>query len=168
MADNNENISNQTATNESRITIHKIYTKAQQFIVNGLPDELSKNWSPQLSIQANPRVTPLKSGQHEVVLTLNLSAQQLGKAIFQVQVDQAGLFTLQNVPADQQETALYGACPNVLFSYAAVMVNQALSQAGLPQVYLNPLDFIALYHEHKEQERQKKQEQAVQEVEVVN
>lgn len=152
------------AAKEGRITVHKIYTKGQQSVVNGLPDELSKNWNPQLSMQANPRVTLLESGQNEVVLTLNISAQQLGKAIFQVQIDQAGLFSLQNVPAEQQETVLYGACSNALFPYAAVMINQTLSQAGLPNVYLNPLDFVALYHAHKKQEEEK----LVKPVEVVH
>src|SRR4051812_16541614 len=103
---------------EPRVIVHRIYTKGQQFIVNGLPDELSKNWAPQLNMQANPRIALLESHQYEVVLTLNLSAQQSGKAIFQIQLDQAGLFTLQNVSAGHQETALYGACPNVLFPYA--------------------------------------------------
>lgn len=146
-------------TEEPRIAVHKIYSKGQQFVVNGVPDELSKHWNPQINVQANPRITLLESGQYEVVLTLNVSAQQLGKSIFQIQLDQAGLFSLQNVPAEQKEIVLYGACSNALFPYVAVMINQALSQAGLPQLYLNPLDFIALYQEHKKQEQEKSTQQ---------
>lgn len=155
-----------SSAEEPRIAVHKIYTKGQQFIVNGLPDELAKNWNPQLSVQANPRITQLESGQHEVVLSFNLSAQQLGKAIFQIQLDQAGLFTLQDVPAEQKEAALFGACSNALFPYVSVMINQALSQAGLPHLYLNPMDFIALYREHKKQEQEKSVKQV--EAEAIN
>ena len=88
------------------------------------------------------------------MLTLQLSAQQAGKAIFQIQIDQAGLFSLQNVSEDQQEVVLYGVCANALFPYVNVILNQTLSQAGLPPLYLNPLDFVKLYHEHKKQEQE--------------
>ena len=121
-----------------------------------MPDELSPNWKPEISLQANPQFSLLESGQHEVVLTLKVSAQQSAKSIFQIQLDQAGLFTLQNLPADQQETVVYGVCPNMLFPYAAVAVNQLLSEAGLPHVYLNPLDFVTLYRQHQNQQQKEK------------
>jgi len=161
MTDNQAFQETMTNKEEPRITVHQMYTKGQQYVINGVPSEISKNWNPQINIQANPRITTLESGQYEVTLTLNLSAQQLGKAVFQIQLDQAGLFSLQNVPADQKETVLYGVCANALFPYAAVMINQALSQAGLPHLYLNPIDFIALYQQHKKQEEEKSAQQVL-------
>lgn len=144
-----------TTTEESRIAVHKTYIKGQQFVMNGMPDELLKNWNPQFSMQANPRMTALESGQHEVVLSFHASAQQREKTIFQIQLDQAGLFTLHNVPAKEKEATLLGTCANVLFPYVAVMVNQLLSQAQLPHLYLNPVDFVAFYQQHKKQQKEK-------------
>ncbi|MBA2649288.1 MAG: protein-export chaperone SecB [Legionella sp.] len=158
--------SKSTVSNEEpRLTVHKIYNKGLQFVVHGLSDELTKNWNPQISLQANPRIQLLESGQYEVILAIHLSGQQLGKAIFQIQVEQAGLFSLQQVAEEQKDIAIYGACANALFPYAAVMVNQLLSQAGLPHLYLNPMDFIALYKQHQKQAQ--KQEHSVEPIETL-
>ncbi|MBA2650080.1 MAG: protein-export chaperone SecB [Legionella sp.] len=142
-------ITDSTQSQAARIVIHKIYNKGQQFIIDGFTDDLTKNWNPQITLQANPRIQLLESGQYEVILTIHIKAQQIDKMLFQIQLEQAGLFTLQQVAEEQKELVLYGACSNALFPYAAVMVNQILSQAGLPHIYLNPLDFVTLYQQHQ-------------------
>lgn len=142
----------------SQIIIHRIYGKNQQFEVKGLPTQLKgAEWNPKIGLQANPHFTTLASDQHEVVLAMQITLEQSDAISFKVYLEQAGLFTLQNIPADQRETVLYGVCPNMLFTYAGVTLNQLLSNPGFPPVYLAPLDFIALYRQHHQQNQQEKQ-----------
>lgn len=152
-ANNQETNPNQTGT---QIAIHRIYGKNQQFEVKGLPTQLKgTEWNPKINLQANPRFTTLESGQYEVVLALQITMEQSEDISFKVYLEQAGLFTLKNIAADQLETVLYGVCPNMLFTYAGVTLNQLLSNAGFPPVYLAPLDFIALYRQHQKDQQGK-------------
>jgi preprotein translocase subunit SecB len=144
----------------TQIAIHRIYGKNQQFEVKGLPTQLQgAEWNPKIGLQANPRFITLASDQHEVVLAMQITLEQPETISFKVYLEQAGLFTLQNIPADQRETVLYGVCPNMLFNYAGVTLNQLLSNAGFPPVYLAPLDFIALYRQHQKEQQEKQQEE---------
>lgn len=159
-----ENITNQSpltdqAKKPTTVGVKHIYLKSQQFVVAGQPEDLSKDWRPELSLQANPRYIEQSNNQYEVIVTLNLSAQQNGKMLFQWQVDQAGLFILENMAVEQREMVLYGVCPNALFPYIGVGLNQLLSQAGLPPLYLNPLDFVQLYRQHQTEQMNKAQQE---------
>jgi len=142
-----------------QIAIHRIYGKNHKFEIKGMPVNLNTaGWNPKISLQANPRFTRLESGQHEIVLALQLTGEQSEQVGFQIYWEQAGLFTIKDAPAEQIETILYGVCPNMLFPYVGVSVNQMLSNAGFSPIYLAPLDFITLYRQHL-QEQQQKQEQ---------
>lgn len=164
----NETTQNETSTQtDVQVMIHRIYGKNQQFEVKGLPSQLqAQTWNPKMNFQANPRFTTVATDQHEVVLAMQITAEQSSDIQFKVFLEQAGLFTLKNIAADQLDTFLYGVCSNLLFPYAGVTLNQLLSNAGFPPVYLAPIDFIALYQQHKKEEQQKKQETVVETISV--
>jgi preprotein translocase subunit SecB len=148
------------------IAIHRIYSKNHQFVVQGLPPENNTGWNPTVNFQANPRFTKQNDGKFEVVIAVKLQATQNDKPVFEIYFEQAGLFTLTNASETQQDGILYGVCGNMLFPYAAVTFNQFLANAGLPPIYLAPMDFMALYQQHQLQEKGKK-EKAAQETVVV-
>lgn len=159
---------NQNPAN-TQIAIHRIYNKNHGFEIKGLPTQLKDStWDPTLNLQANPRFTALESDQYEVVVALQITGQQSEDISFQVYLEQAGLFTLKNISAEQRETVLYGVCPNVMFPYVGVTLNQILANAGFPPVYLAPLDFIKLYQQHqKDQQEKQTKETAATAVETV-
>lgn len=151
------------STPVSQVAIQGIYTKNHQFSVHILRTNITppSAWSPIVDIQANPRFTDLGAGQYEVIVSLRVTLKKNDQLIAEIQLEQAGLFTLKEIPETQRHQVLYGICPNSLFPYASVWVNQTLAQAGFPPVFLAPLDFIALY-------RQYQQQQAVQEQKPIN
>ena len=71
--------------------------------------------------------------------------------MFLVEVAQAGIFQIRNVPQENIEMILGVTCPNILFPYAREAVSDLVTRGGFPPVLLNPINFEALYAQQKQQ-----------------
>jgi preprotein translocase subunit SecB len=103
------------------------------------------NWNPQINLDLQTSSTALGPDVREVVLTVTVSAKHGDATIFLVEVKQAGLFVVRNIPEDELKRAISTVCPGVLFPYARAAVSQLVSQGGFPQFLLPPVNFDALY-----------------------
>jgi preprotein translocase subunit SecB len=103
------------------------------------------NWNPQINLDLQTSSTPLGPEVREVVLTVTVSAKHGDTTIFLVEVKQAGLFVIRNLPEPELKRAISTVCPGVLFPYARAAVSQLVSQGGFPQFLLPPVNFDALY-----------------------
>ena len=104
------------------------------------------NWNPQISLDLQTASSSLGPDVREVVLTVTVSAK-LGEAtIFLVEVKQAGLFVMRNLPDEDLKRVVSTVCPGVLFPYARAQVSQLATQGGFPQFLLPPVNFEALYN----------------------
>jgi preprotein translocase subunit SecB len=77
--------------------------------------------------------------------------------VFLVEVGQAGIFRVQNVPSENMEPLLSIACPNILFPYAREVVSDAVTRAGFAPVLLQPVNFEALYMSRLQQQEAAKE-----------
>ena len=103
------------------------------------------NWNPQINLDLQTSSTALGPEVREVVLTVTVSAKHGEATIFLVEVKQAGLFVVRNLPEPELKRAVSTVCPGVLFPYARAAVSQLVSQGGFPQFLLPPVNFEALY-----------------------
>jgi preprotein translocase subunit SecB len=103
------------------------------------------NWNPQINLDLQTSSTALGPEVREVVLTVTVSAKHGDATIFLVEVKQAGLFVVRNLPESDLKRAISTVCPGVLFPYARAAVSQLVSQGGFPQFLLPPVNFDALY-----------------------
>ena len=103
------------------------------------------NWNPQINLDLQTGSTALGPDVREVVLTVTVSAKLGDVTIFLVEVKQAGLFVIRNLPEAELKRAISTVCPGVLFPYARCAVSQLVSQGGFPQFLLPPVNFEALY-----------------------
>jgi preprotein translocase subunit SecB len=103
------------------------------------------NWNPQINLDLQTSSTALGPDVREVVLTVTVSAKHGDATIFLVEVKQAGLFVMRNVPEADLKRAISTICPGVLFPYARAAVSHLVSQGGFPQFLLPPVNFEALY-----------------------
>jgi preprotein translocase subunit SecB len=71
--------------------------------------------------------------------------------MFLVEVQQAGIFRIRNIPQSDIEPVLGIGCPNILFPYLREAVSTVISHAGFPPVMLNPVNFETLYYQGKQQ-----------------
>lgn len=103
------------------------------------------NWNPQINLDLQTASTALGPEVREVVLTVTVSAKYGEATIFLVEVKQAGLFVIRNLPEPDLKRAVSTVCPGVLFPYARCAISQLVSQGGFPQFLLPPVNFDALY-----------------------
>jgi preprotein translocase subunit SecB len=125
--------------------IEKIYVKDLSVEVPNAPQIYLERESPKIGIQLQSNAQGIGEGLFEVTLTTTVTSKIDEKTVFLVEVGQAGIFRVQNVPNENMEPLLAIACPNILFPYAREVVSDAVTRAGFPPVMLQPVNFEALY-----------------------
>lgn len=125
--------------------IEKLYVKDLSLEVPNAPEIFLERESPEVGIQLQTAVKGLGEGAFEVTLTVTVTAKLGEKTVFLVEVGQAGIFRVKNVPEDNLEPLLSIACPNILFPYAREVVSESVTRAGFAPVLLQPVNFEALY-----------------------
>ena len=133
--------------------IEKLYVKDLSLEVPAAPEIYLERESPEVNIQLQTAVKGLGDGVFEVTLTVTVTAKLVEKTVFLVEVGQAGIFRVKNVPEDNLEPILSIACPNILFPYAREVVSDSITRAGFAPVLLQPVNFEALYAARAEQQQ---------------
>lgn len=149
--------SNQQGQETTRplFTIEKLYVKDLSIEVPGAPTIFLEQGQPQVNVQLRTTSSDLEGHLHEVVLTVTVSATlPENKSMFLVEVAQAGIFQIRNVPAENVEPLVMIASPNILFPYAREAVSDAITRAGFQPILLAPVNFEALYAQQKQQQQQ--------------
>lgn len=90
---------------------------------------------------------PQDTNTHEVVIELHATMKVGEKVGFICELKYAGVFTL-NVPDEHQEAFLMIECPRILFPFARQILSDATQQGGFVPVFLQPIDFAALYQQN--------------------
>lgn len=125
--------------------IEKLYVKDLSVEVPNAPEIFLEREAPQVEIQLNTGARGVGEGIFEVVLTVTVTAKLAEKTVFLVEVGQAGIFRIVNVPDEQVEPLIAVACPNILFPYAREAVSDAVTRAGFQPIVLQPVNFEAMY-----------------------
>jgi preprotein translocase subunit SecB len=125
--------------------IEKLYVKDISVEVPNAPEIFLEREAPQVEIQLHSAGRGLGDGAFEVLLTVTVTAKLGEKTVFLVEVGQAGIFRILNVPNEQIEPLIAVACPNILFPYARETVSDAVTRAGFSPVVLQPVNCEAMY-----------------------
>jgi preprotein translocase subunit SecB len=151
----------QPQTQQPIFSIEKIYLRDLSLEIPGAPQVFAERESPQIDVNIHNAAKAVDKGYYEVVLTATITAKHKDKTAFLVEVAQAGLFQIRNIPERDLDPVLAIACPNMLFPYVRETVSSVVSRAGFPPFMLNHLSFEALYQQHlqQRQQQQKQQEQ---------
>jgi preprotein translocase subunit SecB len=133
-------------------SIEKLYVKDLSVEVPGAPQIFLEREAPQVNVQLRTEGQNVDDGVYEVTLTVTVSAK-IGedRSLFLVEVAQAGIFQIRNVPEDDLEPVMMIGCPNILFPYAREAVSDAVTRAGFQPVLLSPVNFEALYQSQRQQ-----------------
>lgn len=134
--------------------IEKLYVKDLSVEVPNAPEIFLEREAPQVEIQLNTGGRTVGDSVYEVVLTVTVTAKMGDKTVFLVEVGQAGIFRIQNVPEEQIEPLIAVACPNILFPYAREAVSDSVSRAGFQPIVLQPVNFEGMYMQRLQQQEQ--------------
>ena len=134
-------------------SIEKLYVKDLSLEVPNAPQVYLERETPQINVQLRTEGNAVDEGIYEVNLTVTVTAKlPEEKTVFLVEVAQAGIFQIRNVPDEEIEPVLAIACPNILFPYARESVSDTITRAGFQPVILAPVNFESLYRQRLEQQ----------------
>ena len=136
-------------------SIEKLYVKDLSLEVPGAPQVFLEREAPQINVQLRTSGQAVEDGVYEVTLTVTVSAK-IGedRTLFLVEVAQAGIFQIRNLPESDLEPVMMIGCPNILFPYAREAVSDAVTRAGFQPVLLSPVNFESLYQAQRQQAAQ--------------
>ena len=145
MSEINENKFHNSEDNNSQFMIQRIYIKSSSFETQNTPAIFQQAWEPELSLDLNTTHTTLDKGVFEVVLTVTVTVKNKHSTAFLVEVQQAGIFSINGPEPEQMNHLLGSFCPNILFPYAREAITSEVARASFPQLVLAPINFDALY-----------------------
>jgi len=130
-----------------QISVLAQYTKDLSFENPNAPRSLQPSQQPSINLQINVNSKPLSDTDFEIELMVEGKADTAGTVLFTFELVYAGVFRLNNVPADSVQAIMMIECPRLLFPYAREIVSAAVRNGGFPPLMIDPVDFVALYRQ---------------------
>jgi preprotein translocase subunit SecB len=141
------------ATNGAQATAPSLnalaqYCKDFSFENPNAPRSLQpQSQGPQINLQVNVNAKALSEVDFEVDLSLEGDAKVGTEVLFAFELTYGGVFRVQNIPQDQLHPVVMIECPRLLFPFARQIVADAVRNGGFPPLYIDPIDFVALYRQ---------------------
>lgn len=137
-------------TLQPQLALERIYVKDMSLEVPGA-QVFTREWQPKLDINLSSSAEKLDDEHYQIVLAVNVTANNGGETAFIAEVHQAGIFMMQHIPEDQMSAILGAYCPNVLFPYAREVISDIVTRGSFPQLLLAPVNFDQAYQQSLEQ-----------------
>jgi len=98
----------------------------------------------QVNLDAKKRT---QEKQYDVTVKLNVSAKTKDgeKAIFLMELEYTGVFSIDNIPEEQLHPFLLIECPRMIFPFLRRIVSDVTRDGGFPPLNLENIDFVSLY-----------------------
>jgi preprotein translocase subunit SecB len=142
-----------TASNSApQLMVLAQYTKDLSFENPNAPGSLQQTAQPQINISVNVVTSPLSDTDIEVTLRLEGKAETAGSVMFNIELQYAGVFRIQNVPQEQVQSLVLIECPRLLFPFAREIIATSVRNGGFPPLMLDPIDFVSLYQQRLAQQ----------------
>lgn len=129
--------------------IEKIYVKDLSLEIPNAPTIFLERETPEINMQLGGKNQTIEESLYEVLLTVTVTAKIKDKIMFLVEVQQAGIFRIQNLSNEEIDPVLGIGCPNILFPYLREVVSDVVTRAGFPPVILSPVNFEGIYQQKK-------------------
>jgi len=98
-----------------------------------------------LNLQVNVNGRQIAATDYEIELLLEGGAGEGPGVVFKFELHYAGVFRIENVPADQVQPLAMIEGPRLLFPFARQIIADSVRNGGYPPLYVDPIDFHRLY-----------------------
>ena len=150
----NDNQANTQQDKLPPILIHTQYIKDMSLEIPHAPEIFRElNSAPKIDVQVQVNAHHMHDQFHNVSLSYTLNGEINGKPLFVLELEYASVVSL-NIPEEHIKPVLMVEIPRMLFPFVRSIVANAMIDAGLPPVMLNPIDFAAML-ENREQSDKK-------------
>lgn len=145
---------------QPQFALQRVYVKDVSFEAPNAPQVFTKEWKPEVKLDLNTGAQKLDDAHYEVSIKVTITATNAEETAFLVEVVQAGLFVLANIPEEQVRPMLGALCPNILFPYLRENVDSLVIKGGFPALVLAHINFDALFQQRLAQEAEEASAQA--------
>ena len=138
----------------TRFALQRIYVKDVSFESPKAPLVFREAWKPKVHVDMNTSHNALGDGNHEVVLSVTVTASdEAGAAVYVAEVQQAGVFLIDGLDGAGLAKTLGSFCPGLLFPYARELLDSVVVRGCFPPLMLAPINFEAIYEQVVAQQR---------------
>ena len=127
------------------------YVKDLSFENPNAPGSLQQATQPKINISVNVGANPMTETDIEVTLRLEGKAEAGSAVLFNIELEFAGVFRIQNVPQEQVQPIVLIECPRLLFPFAREIIATSVRNGGFSPLMLDPIDFVGLYQQRAQQ-----------------
>jgi len=145
MADEGNGAAGASAAAAPRLQVLTQYVRDLSFENIAAQKGIGPDGKPDVKVQVNLDAQQKQADRYEVSLKINVDSKVGEAQVFILELDYAGLFLIQNVPADQLHALLMIECPRLIFPYVRRIVGDVSRDGGYPPLNLEQIDFLALY-----------------------
>lgn len=140
------------AASGPQVILQKIYLKDASLELPNAPAAFTKQEQPIIDVQLNTGAQNLGNDNYQVTLSVTVTAKHGTETAFLIEVHQCGIFVVRGFPsADEIEAVLGTYCLHQIFPFARESVADLIQRGGFPPILLQPVNFDALYMEHRNQ-----------------
>jgi preprotein translocase subunit SecB len=139
MADNQEPV----------FQIQRVYLKEASLEQPNSPAILLEQEQPSVDIQLGVEAGQAAEGMFEIAVTATVTTKIKERTVFLVEVKQAGIFEIRNLPPEQMNPIMGIACPQIIYPYLRANVSDLVTRAGFPPVHLAEINFQAMYEQQQ-------------------
>ena len=136
-------------SNDPVFQIQRVYLKEASLEQPNSPAILLEQEQPAVDIQLGVEATPVADGIFEVAVTATVHTKIQDRTVFLVEVKQAGIFEVRNLPQDQMNQIMGIACPQIVYPYLRANVADIVQRGGFPPVHLAKINFQAMYEQQQ-------------------
>ena len=133
--------------------IQRVYLKEASLEQPNSPAILLEQEAPTVDIQLGVNASPVADGIYEVSVTATVQTKIKDKTVFLVEVTQAGIFEVRNLPPEQMNQIMGIACPQIVYPYLRGNVADLIQRGGFPPVHLSEINFQAMYEQQQQQQQ---------------
>ena len=103
--------------------------------------------APETAVQINLKHQQLREGAYETALNFRIEAtfKEKSKTAFIIELSYAATVAITGFPKEQHQPILMVEVPKLLFPFAREIIAKATMQGGYPPLYLQPVNFDAIY-----------------------
>ncbi len=161
MAEEQENLQAATEGNGQRgqFEIRKIYVKNVSLETPNSPQIFREQWKPSVHMDIANSADELGENLYDITLSVTATVSDEDKTIYLAEVQQAGIFLMADFPREVLGRMVATVCPNILFPFVREMISDLVTRAGFPQLLLAPVNFDALYLQHRQKRAAEREQQ---------
>ena len=152
---------NDKAVEEPIFRLLRIYIKDVSFENPNSPEIFDRSGK-QPKVDMNLELNHRKVVEDQWEVSIKISAEtrdaDTDKLLFEIEVEQAAVFYLKNIPDEHMAMVLAVDCPTIILPYTRQVVSQMTVDGGFMPFLLEPVNFRGLF-ESKLQQAAKEAEQ---------